>query len=174
VVNDVRELLTMMDETHEEFRSPVLVEEFIDGREFYVGVLGNANAEALPVMELDFSHFPAGLPRVASWDAKWGKDEPDRGEEYRGTESIFPAGLTEKLTERLQHVALEAFQALRLRDYARVDMRARGDDVFVIEVNPNCYLERTAEFSRAAEKHGLSHRDLIGRILELASARYAR
>ena len=77
--------------------------------------------------------------------------------------------------ERMNAVAIDAFQALRLRDYARVDMRVRDDgDVYVLEINPNCYLEREAEFARAAEKSGMEYNALIARIVELASARYAR
>ena len=69
VVRDIRELLGTMDALQREFQSPVLVEEFVEGREFYVGVLGNVTPVALPVIELDFSAFPADRPRVASWEA---------------------------------------------------------------------------------------------------------
>ena len=95
--------------------------------------------------------------------------------EFAGTKSIFPVDLTEEMTERLQKVALEAFHALRLRDYARIDLRVTPDgDIYVIEANPNCYLERDSEFARAAAKHGLDYPALIDRIIELAAARYAR
>ena len=79
-----------IDELQTEYQAPVLVEQFIEGREFYVGVLGNANAEALPVIELDFSGFPADRPRIASWAAKWGDDGDGQGAEFAGTQSIFP------------------------------------------------------------------------------------
>lgn len=174
VVRDLKQLLEQMDALQSEFEQPVLVEEFIEGREFYVGVLGNVNARALPVIELDFSKFPDDRPRIASWDAKWG-DEDGGGAEFEGTTSIFPEDLSEDLTERLQSVAVDAFQALRLRDYGRVDLRVneRGE-VFVIEVNPNCYLERESEFARAAARGGLEYDALVARIIELAAARYAR
>ncbi len=174
VVRDLKQLLEQMDALQSEFEQPVLVEEFIEGREFYVGVLGNANARALPVIELDFSKFPADRPRIASWDAKWG-DDTGGGAEFEGTTSMFPEDLPEDLTKRLHTVAVDAFHALRLRDYARIDLRMNeNDDVFVIEVNPNCYLERESEFARAAARGGLEYDALIGRILELAMARYAR
>ena len=178
VVRDLKELLNRIDELQAVYRSPVLVERFIDGREFYVGVLGNAHAEALPVIELDFTGFPADLPRVASFDAKWADEAAgSAGEnaEYAGTKSVFPEDLDEELVKRMQQVAIEAFAALRLRDYARIDLRVADDgEVYVIEVNPNCYLERSGEFARAAQKAGLEHDDLIARIVELASGRYAR
>jgi D-alanine-D-alanine ligase len=174
VVHELKQLLEQMDALQSEFEQPVLVEEFIDGREFYVGVLGNANARALPVIELDFSKFPPGRPRIASWEAKWG-DDAGGGAEFEGTTSIFPDNLPEDLTDRLQTTAVDAFHALRLRDYGRIDLRVSdAGEVFVIEANPNCYLERESEFARAAARGGLDYDALIGRILELASARYAR
>jgi D-alanine-D-alanine ligase len=174
VVRDLKQLLEQMDALQSEFEQPVLVEEFVEGREFYVGVLGNANARALPVIELDFSKFPADRPRMASWEAKWG-DDAGGGAEFEGTKSIFPDDLSEELTERIHKVAVDAFHALRLRDYGRIDLRVGdGGQVFVIEVNPNCYLERESEFARAAGRAGLDYDALIGRIVELAAGRYAR
>jgi D-alanine-D-alanine ligase len=175
VVNNVKELLDVMGGTQQEYQSPVLVEEFIDGREFYVGVLGNSKVEALPIIELDFSKFPAGLPKIASWEAKWGDAGDEKGAEFEGTKSIFPTDVAEDLAKRIQQVAIDSFQALRLRDYARIDLRvtAKGE-VYVIEANPNCYLEQKSEFARAAGKSGLDYTALIGRIVELASARYSR
>ena len=175
VVNDVKELLDVISSTQQEYQSPVLVEEFIDGREFYVGVIGNSKVEALPIIELDFSKFPAGLPKIASWEAKWGDDGDEKGAQFEGTKSIFPTDLSEELTNKIQQVAIDSFQALRLRDYARVDLRVTAaEEVYVIEANPNCYLEQNSEFARSAQKAGLEYPGLISRIVELASARYSR
>jgi D-alanine-D-alanine ligase len=175
VVSELKDLFARIDELQAEYQQPVLVEQFIDGREFYVGVLGNVNAEALPVIELDFSGFPAGRPRIASWEAKWGDDGDGQGEEYAGTRSIFPETLDADLEERMQQVAVEAFHALRLRDYGRIDLRVTDSgEIYVIEVNPNCYLERESEFARAARRSGLEYDALIGKVVELANARYAR
>ena len=175
VVHDLKELFSKIDELQSEYQQPVLVEEFIEGREFYVGVLGNANAEALPVIELDYSGFPEGRPRIASWEAKWGDEGSGAGEEFAGTKSIFPTTLDAELDQRMRTVAVEAFQALRLRDYARIDLRVAPDGgIYVIEVNPNCYLERESEFARAARQHGIEYDALTARIVDLAAARYAR
>ncbi|MFL5583325.1 MAG: D-alanine--D-alanine ligase [Gemmatimonadaceae bacterium] len=175
VVRDVKELLDVISSTQQEYQSPVLVEEFIDGREFFVGVIGNSQVEALPVIELDFSKFPAGLPRIASWEAKWGDDGDEKGLQFEGTQSIFPTDLSEELTEKLQRVAIDTFQALRLRDYARIDLRVTPtEEIYVIEANPNCYLEKNSEFARAALKSGLEYPALIARIVELATGRYSR
>ncbi len=175
VVHDLKQLLERMSALQAEFNAPVLVEQYIEGREFYVGVLGNANAEALPIIELDFTGFPEGAPRIASWEAKWGTDGAGAGAEYAGTKSIFPESLDTELAERMQKVAVEAFHALRLRDYARIDLRVSpSGDIYVIEVNPNCYLEKESEFANAARKSGLDYDALIARITELALARYSR
>lgn len=175
IVNNVKELLDVISGTQQEYQSAVLVEEFIDGREFYVGVIGNSKVEALPIIELDFSKFPKGLPKIASWEAKWGDDGDEKGEQFAGTESIFPADLPEELAKRIQQVAIDSFQALRLRDYGRIDLRVTPrEEIYVIEANPNCYLEQKSEFARAAQKSGLEYPALISRIVELASARYSR
>jgi D-alanine-D-alanine ligase len=179
VVRDVKELFGMMDTLQREFQSPVLVEEFVEGREFYVGLLGNVDPVALPVVELDFSEFPPDRPKVASWEAKWGDGGTgatgETGAEFAGTKSIFPTDLGPELTERMQSVAMEAFNALRLRDYGRVDLRVTpAEEIYVIEVNPNCYLERSGEFARAAAESGIDHDALVARIVELAQARYSR
>jgi D-alanine-D-alanine ligase len=175
IVRGPTELLEKMGELQAEFQSPALVEQFIEGREFYVGVLGNVNAKALPVIELDFSKFPADRPKIASWEAKWGDATEGKGAEFAGTESVFPSDVPDDLLAKMQAIALRAFDALRLRDYARIDIRVTpGGEVFVIEVNPNCYLEANGEFARAAAKSGLSYQALIDQIVELATARYAR
>lgn len=175
IVNDVQELLQRISSLQSEYQGPVLAEEFIDGREFYVGVLGNSDAQALPVMELDFTGYPEGKPKIASWEAKWGDEGDEKGAEFEGTKSVFPTDISEELTAKMQKVAVDAFHALRLRDYARVDLRVTASEqIYVIEVNPNCYLEKKAEFATAAAKSGIEYPALIERIVELANARYSR
>lgn len=175
IVHDVRELLETISSLQAEFQGPVLAEEFIDGREFYVGVLGNSDVKAFPIMEMDFTGYPEGRPKIASWAAKWGDEGDEKGAEFKGTRSIFPTNVSEELATRMQKVAIDAFQALRLRDYARVDLRVNAkEEIYVIEVNPNCYLEQSAEFAVAAVKAGIDYNTLINRIVELANARYSR
>lgn len=170
VVSDLNELLERMDQLQREHRGPILVERFIEGREFYVGILGNEEAEALPPAELDMTMFPDGAARLATWSAKWeAEDEAASGR------NVFPDDLDPAVVDRMRQVAADAFRALRLRDYARVDMRLdENGELFVLEVNPNCYLARGEVFAEAAERIGLSYEALIGRILELAAGRYAR
>ena len=168
VVNSIRELMERMDWLHANFDSPVLIEEYIDGREMYVGVLGNDKPEALPVVELDLSKLPDGTPRIAAAEVKWGKGT----KAYRDTKSAIASDLSEEITATLQQTAVAAYEALELRDYGRVDMRLQSDGrVHVIEVNPNPWLSSRAEFAMAARKSGRTYNQLIEEIVELTSSR---
>src|SRR5829696_2233921 len=170
VVSSIRELMERMDWLHANFDSPVLIEEYVDGREMYVGVLGNETAEALPVIELDLSKLPEGTPRIAGAEVKWGKGT----RAYRDTKSAVAEDLPEETANQLQTTAIAVYQALELRDYARIDMRLRPDGrVAVIEANPNPWLASKAEFAMAARKSGRNYTQLIEQIVDLASARYA-
>ncbi len=124
VVRDVMELLRKMDELQAAYQSPILVEEFIAGREFYVGVLGNQNARALPVIELDFRDREKNPLAIASFDVKWAEERDHE------TASIFPEDLPEELATTMQTMAVDAFHALRLRDYARIDFRVAQFDFY--------------------------------------------
>jgi D-alanine-D-alanine ligase len=168
VVGSIRELMERMDWLHANFDSPVLIEEYIEGREMYVGVLGNDKPEALPVVELDLSKLPDGTPRIASAEVKWGKGT----KAYRDTKSAIATDLPEETVLTLQQTAVAAYQALELRDYGRVDMRLQPDGrVHVIEVNPNPWLSSKAEFAMAARKSGRTYPQLVQEIVELAVAR---
>ena len=168
VVSSIRELMERMDWLHANFDSPVLIEEYIDGREMYVGVLGNDKPEALPVIELDLSKLPDGTPRIAAAEVKWGKGT----KAYRDTKSAIATDLPEDTMLTLQQTAVAAYQALELRDYGRVDMRLQPDGrVQVIEVNPNPWLSSRAEFAMAARKTGRTYSQIVGEIVDLAMAR---
>ena len=168
VVNSIRELMERMDWLHANFDSPVLIEEYIDGREMYVGVIGNDKAEALPIVELDLSKLPDGTPRIAAAEVKWGKGT----KAYKDTKSAIATDLSEEIVQTLQQTAVAAYQALELRDYGRVDMRLQPDGrVHVIEVNPNPWLSSRAEFAMAARKSGRTYPQLIEEIIELATTR---
>jgi D-alanine-D-alanine ligase len=168
VVSSIRELMERIDWLHANFDSPVLIEEYIEGREMYVGVIGNDKPEALAVVELDLSKLPEGTPRIAAAEVKWGKGT----KAYRDTKSAVATDLPEEIVATLQQTAVAAYQALELRDYGRVDMRLQPDGrVQVIEVNPNPWLSSRAEFSMAARKSGRTYTRLIEEIVELATAR---
>ncbi len=170
VVGSVKELMERIHYIHEEFDAPALIEEYIEGREIYAAVLGNDNPEVLPLIELDLSKLPEGTPRIAGKEVKWEKDT----EHYRVTKSAPADDLDEDTIKRLSDTALAAYQALKLRDYGRIDMRLTKDgEVYVIEANPNPWLSSGAEFSMAAKKAGKSYTQMISEIIDLARARYA-
>jgi D-alanine-D-alanine ligase len=168
LVANIKELMERIDELTREFSGPVLIEQYIDGREIYMGVIGNSPPEALPAVELDLSHLPPGTPKIAGTEVKW--NEGTRA--YRGSKVRIPK-LPTAVRETMERYALTAFQALGLRDYARIDFRLAKDTVYLIEVNPNPYLHSGAEFIRGARAAGRTQRDMITEIVELARVRYA-
>jgi D-alanine-D-alanine ligase len=170
VVGSVKELMEKIHYIHEEFDSPALIEEYIEGREIYAAVLGNENPEVLPLVELDLSKLPEGTPKIAGKEVKWEKDT----EHYRVTKSAPAEDLDEDTIKRLSDTALAVYQALKLRDYGRIDMRlTREGEVYVIEANPNPWLSSGAEFFMAAKKAGRTYTQMISEIIDLARARYA-
>jgi D-alanine-D-alanine ligase len=167
LVHDAVALMERVSAIRKELDDAALAEEFIDGREFYVGVIGNTQPKALPPVEIDFTGFPEGVPKVMDSKAKW----DERSKEYKGTRSVL-AQLPDELRARLQKVAVDAYRALRVRDYGRVDLRLTDTgDIYVLEVNASCYLEKSSEFAMAAAAGGLDYPRLIERIVDLALAR---
>lgn len=168
VVDSVKELMERIHYIHEEFDSPALIEEYIEGREIYAAILGNDDPEMFPLIELDLSKLPKGTPRIAGQDVKFFRET----EAYKVTKSAPVDDLDDETTQRLQDVALSAYRALKLRDYGRIDMRLnKKGEVYVIEANPNPWLASTAEFSMAAKKAGYSYMEMIDKIAKLAYAR---
>ncbi|HEX6104651.1 MAG TPA: hypothetical protein VFZ26_03650 [Gemmatimonadales bacterium] len=170
LVHDVTELMERVAAIRKELNDNALAEEYIEGREFYVGVLGNTQAKALPPVEIDFTGFPEGVPKVMDSKAKW----DERSKEYKGTRSVL-AQLPDELRARLQKVAVDAYRALRVRDYGRVDLRLTDTgDIYVLEVNASCYLERTSEFAMSAAAAGMDYPRLLEQIVNLALERYGK
>jgi D-alanine-D-alanine ligase len=168
LVHDAVALMERVAFIRKELNDSALAEEYIEGREFYVGVLGNAQAKALPPVEVDFTGFPEGVPKVMDSKAKW----DERSKEYKGTRSVL-ANLPDEQRARLQKVAVDAYRALRVRDYGRVDLRLTDTgDIYVLEVNASCYLERSSEFAMAAGAMGTDYPRLIERIVNLSLERY--
>jgi D-alanine-D-alanine ligase len=132
-----------------------------------VGVVGNAQPQVLPPIEVDFSGLPEGAPRIMTGKAKW----KTRSAEYKGTKTVL-ADLPDELRAKVQRVALGAYRALRVRDYGRVDMRVTDTgEIYVLEVNASCYLEKDSELAMAARAAGMSHVQLVNEIVDLAVER---
>jgi len=165
VVKSVKQLMERIQYIQDEFDSPALLEEYIEGREIYAGILGNRFPEVLPLIELDLSRLPPDMPRVAGTEVKWDKDS----EAYKVTKSAPVENLDEEITELLGSTALAAYRALGLRDYGRIDMRlTEKGEVYVIEANPNPWLSSGSEFYMAAKKSGRSYAEMIGEIVQHA------
>lgn len=154
---------------HEKLQQEAIVEEYIEGREFCVGVWGNERAEVLPLIELDFANVPENRPRIYSFKAKW--DALYR--EEKGIRSIFVKDLSEIILNRIQDVCVTTYRALGFKDYARLDIRMTHDyEIYVLDANPNPYIAKDEDLPMAAEKAGVSYGDFVGRILQLAWERY--
>ena len=172
VVHTLKDLLERIAYVHDEFDSPALLEEYIEGREIYAAVLGNDwgndKPEALPLIELDLSKLPEGMPKIAGYEVKFDVTT----EAYKVTKSAPARDIDDALVQSIQQTAVTAFRALKLRDYGRLDLRLTdAGKVYVIEANPNPWLDPTAEFAMAAKESGRSYTEMIGAIVELAMKR---
>src|SRR5215472_3948354 len=170
VVTSIKELMERVQDIQNEFDSPAIIEEYIEGREIYAAILGSyETAQALPLVELDFSKLPKGTPKIASYDVKFEKE----AESYKLTKSAIAEDLDEKTVTKLSETALAAHRAVKLRDYGRIDMRLTPKgEVYVLEANPNPWLSSKQEFAMAAKASGRSYTQLIGEIVDLALDRY--
>jgi D-alanine-D-alanine ligase len=153
----------------EHYRQPALVEEYVDGRELNLALLGEGTgAEILSFGEIDFSRMPAGAPKIVTYAGKW----IDGSEDWNATVSGAAKPLSERERSELERAARGAYSALDVRDYGRVDLRlnARGE-AFVIDVNPNPDLSPDAGLALAAQRSGITHAQLVARIVASARAR---
>jgi D-alanine-D-alanine ligase len=172
VVTGVKELMERVEYVQNEFDSPALIEEYIEGREIYASILGSyEKTEVLPLIELDLSKLPEGTPKIASRDVKFETES----RAYKLTKSQIAEDLDEATVQKLSETALAAYRAVKLRDYGRIDMRLTSEgEVYVIEANPNPWLSSRHEFAMAAKKSGRSYTQLIGEIVDMALERTRR
>jgi D-alanine-D-alanine ligase len=149
---------------HESIRTAAIVEHYIDGRELYVGVLGNQVLQALPVWELFFTNMPPDARRIATDRVKWSV----KYQKKYGIESGPARDLTDPEAERIQHTCKRAYRALELSGYARIDLRLdEQGTVWVLEANPNPQIAKGEDFAASAEKTGLTYEALLQRIINL-------
>jgi D-alanine-D-alanine ligase len=149
---------------HEKFQQDAIAEEYIDGRELYVSVLGNDRLQVLPIRELTFKQVPPDEPKIASYNAKWNAA-------YRkkwGIENEFASGLDEAAIRRTEHTCRRIYRLLGITGYARLDMRLtpQGELVF-IEANPNPILARDEDFALSGRKAKIPYPRLIQKIIQL-------
>ncbi|MFA6457214.1 MAG: ATP-grasp domain-containing protein [Bacteroidota bacterium] len=148
-----------------QFQEAALIEEYIEGRELNVAIIGNTPPQVLPISEIDFSGLPANYPKIVTYDAKW----MDGTKEFEGTKGICPSPLPVAVEEEVRSMALRAYKLMGCRDYARVDIRlSKTLKPYVLEVNPNPDLSDDAGYFRSAKTYGLTYADAIGKIVGFA------
>jgi D-alanine-D-alanine ligase len=168
VVHNLEQLEARLKAVFEEYPPPVLVEEFIEGRELHVSILGNHPPEVLPIIEWDFSELPPDHPPIISYDVKW---DP-LAEVYHRVHSFCPAKLSRAALRKVREVAIKAYRVTGCRDYARLDIRLAQRAVpYVLDVNPNPDLTEGVSFMESAEAAGYSFSQTLRRIVELALER---
>ena len=162
VVNNYKGLARQISFLQRMYKQDIIIEEYIDGRELNVAVLGS---QVLPVSEIEFKTLPAGLPKIVTYDGKW----MENSVYYENTKPVCPAKLNKSIKSRIEKTALLAFEAMGCRDYARVDIRLNSKGVpFVIEVNPNPDISTDSGFARAAAAAGLQYSELLKSIANFA------
>jgi D-alanine-D-alanine ligase len=173
VVQDVAALKERVSFIHDRFGQGAIAEEFIDGRELYVGVIGNdKELEILPITEMVFDKRKTRPEeRIATQLAKW--DESYR--ERKGIRNVLARPLAHSVRERIRETCRTAYRALWLRDYARLDLRLTPDGrVWLLEANANPFISYGHDMANAAAKAGMEYSNFIQRIVDAAVARYER
>jgi D-alanine-D-alanine ligase len=164
VVEDDERLVDRVRFIHESLETDALVEEYIEGRELYVGLLGNHRLQVLPVWELDLSGMPDDGRRIATERLKWNLTYQKKHRIVSGLARNLP----DEIRKHIVSVCKCVYQSLGLSGYARIDLRLREDGrVFVMEANPNPQLAYGEDFAESAEKAGLDYGPLLERIMAL-------
>jgi len=149
---------------HEKHSSDAIAEEYIDGRELYVSLMGNVRLIVFPIRELVFREVPPNEPKIATYNAKW-------DEEYRkrwGLENQFAEDLEPALVSNIEQTCKDIYRLLTIDGYARIDLRLTPENkLYFIEANPNPILADDEDFALSAAKAGLAYSQLIERILRL-------
>jgi D-alanine-D-alanine ligase len=164
VVDSDEKLKERVAFVHESIGTAAIVEQYIEGRELYVGVIGNQVLQALPVWELFFTNMPDGAKRIATDRVKWSV----KYQKKYGIDSGAARDLSDEQCDDIQHVCKRAYRALELSGYARIDLRL--DDagtVWVLEANPNPQIAKGEDFAASAEKAGISYESVLQRIINL-------
>jgi D-alanine-D-alanine ligase len=167
VVENDRQLQQRVEYVLDTFKCPALIEEFIAGRELLVTVMGNQAPVPLPALEVVFWDQTEPGKQIYSYDMKF---SPDVWSSHR-VRFICPAMMTVEARQRLQTACLQAYRAVRGRDYARFDVRLRGDQPYVVDVNPNPDINSESAVMMSAQSTGLTYTDLVARLAELAAER---
>jgi D-alanine-D-alanine ligase len=167
VVSDLDRLNERAAYLLDTYGGPVLVEEFIRGREFNVGVVETPELRVLPVSEILFVEKDPEYWPIVTYDAKWKPGTRD----YEATPPAYPARVPPRLREKLETLAEQAFRLLGCRDYARIDFRVRGGKPYILEVNPNPDFSPTAGLAGGLQSAGISHAQFTVELVQRALSR---
>jgi D-alanine-D-alanine ligase len=149
---------------HESIGTAAIVEQYVEGRELYVGIIGNQTLNALPVWELFFNNMPSDSKRIATDRVKWSV----KYQKKHGIESGAARDLPEGVADKIQHICKRAYRALELSGFARIDLRLEDNgNVWVLEANPNPQIAKGEDFAASAEKAGIGYESLLQRIVSL-------
>lgn len=173
VVTNKVDLKRRIEYVLDEHKQPALVEEFIDGREINVSVVGNDELIVFPISEIDFSLLPEEYPKIISYNSKW----MYKTVEFAGTKAVCPAqNLTTSEIKIIQETAKKVYRLLGAADYARVDMRFKDGVPYVLELNPNpdiaSDVPEDTGFTRSAKAHGWEYEYLIQQVIKYALKRW--
>ncbi len=164
IVEDAARLAERVEFIHAHTQSDALVEEYVEGREFYIGVIGNERIRTLPPWEFIFGELKAGRAGIATRKAKWDREYQQR----HGITSGIAEQLPDGLADRLDRLARRIYRALHMTGYARIDFRVREDGTpFVLEANANPNLERAEDFADSALHAGIAYPDLLQKLIAL-------
>jgi D-alanine-D-alanine ligase len=163
VVENETQLARRVQFVHDSLGTAAIVEQFIDGRELYVGVLGNERLQVFPVWEMFFTNMPDNVRHIATERVKWSTKYQERYG-IQTDQATLPDGMA----DRLRHMVKRVYRALDLSGYARIDIRLDANgQAYVIEANPNPQLAYGEDFAESAERAGLSYEQLLERIIGL-------
>jgi len=169
-VNSPEELIERVEQLFAIAEGDAIAEQYIEGRELYVAVLGNTRLQVLPIRELVFDKIDEGMHRIATYSVKWNEKYRERwGIDYQFARNL-PAGMAEKIN----NLAKRVYRILDLNSYARLDLRLTEDGrLFVLEANPNAAISTEDDVAFSAERAGIMYDALIQKILNLG-LRYRR
>lgn len=164
IVRDDDSLMERIKFVHDKIETDALVEQYIEGRELYVGVMGNQRLQTFPVWEMRFEKMPPEMAPIATARVKW---NPDYQDKY-GITTGRAVGLSTALEAKIARISKKVFRVLNMSGYARMDMRLTEDGkIYVLEANANPNLEYGEDFSESAELGGIDYEELLRRILNL-------
>lgn len=163
VIDDESKLRERVQFIHDSVRTDAIIEEYIEGRELYVAVLGNQRLQVFPTWEMTFANMPDDQHRIATERVKWNANYQKRMGIATGEAQLPP-----EVSERVQHVARRVYQTLEMSGYARIDLRMTTDGrIYVLEANPNPQIARKEDFADAAARAGVDYPALLQRILSI-------